>query len=65
MFDHEPVRVLPPLRARLLLWTIAGSVVVGLPLMWGLAWVLDRLGLIEGPMAPIEVHYEPLGDPED
>lgn len=62
MFDHEPARVLPPLRPRLLLWALVMALLIGTPLAWGLGWVLSRLGLIEGPPPPIEVWYDPLQD---
>jgi len=62
MFDHEPTHVLPPLRPRLLFWTFAGFVIIGMPFAWALGWVLDKLGLIEGPPPPIEVWYDPLED---
>ncbi|GEM_PF-6273171 len=59
MFDHEPTRVFPPLRPRLLMWTLVGAILVGVPFFWVLGWLLAALGLIEGPPLPIEVWYDP------
>ncbi len=62
MFEHEPTRVLPPLRPRLVLWAVCGGLLIGVPFFWTLGWILTAMGLIEGPPAPIEVWYDPFED---
>jgi hypothetical protein len=41
------------------------SVLVGFPFLWGVAWLLGRMGWIQGPPAPIEVWFDPLEDGEE